>query len=143
MPSISVRGATKDKFQAACKRVKVSMKKKLEELLNKYMDEQPDIREQGIRAIIHLQGLMGIKETRTDAEFGWDNMSVEEQNDTLSAYLATQGQRPKVKIITFNCDDAKGAEKTASTLHLPGYKFKDMNINRTDNKAIVRFERIG
>jgi len=129
----------KKKFQEACKRAGVSMKKELDKLINTFIDEQPSVREQGIKAIIHLQGLMGIDETRHDAACGWDSMSIEEQNDTLSAYLATQGARPKVKIISFKCDEPDGFDKVKA-LNLPGYQFMDMN--RAEGKAIVRFKRL-
>lgn len=139
MPSISVRGSVKKKFHEACKRAGVSMKKRLETLINDFIENQPDIREQGIKAIMHLQGLMGIQESRHDAACGWDSMTVKEQNDTLSAYLSTQGMRPKVKILSFNCDELEGAEKV-KMLELPGYEFMDMN--KHEGKAIVRFKRL-
>lgn len=139
MPSVSVRGSVKKKFQAACKAAGTTMKKSLDKLISEYIENQPSVREQGIRAIIYLQSLMGIQETRHDAACGWDAMSVQEQNDTLSAYLATQGLRPKVKVLSFNCDEIDGAEKVKA-LNLPGYEFMDMN--RSNGKAIVRFKRL-
>jgi len=42
--------------------------------------------EDGIRAIIKLQALVGIKESRIDAEIGWSLMSYEDKRETMKMY---------------------------------------------------------
>lgn len=43
-------------------------------------------KEQGIQAIIFLQGMVGIAEARTKAERGWNSMSQHEKEFTLEFY---------------------------------------------------------
>lgn len=43
-------------------------------------------REEGIKAIIKLQGFADIEETRPQAERGWDSMSDREKESTMRAY---------------------------------------------------------
>lgn len=138
MPSISVRGPTKARFQKKCKELGIAMSTKLEEIIRNFLGDQPSVRDQGIKAIIALQGLMGILETREDAGIGWDTMSSDEQRNTLAAYLATQGKKPKLKIISFEVD-AEGDPDRTRNLELPGYKFHDMN--KVGTKAVIRFIR--
>ncbi len=43
-------------------------------------------REEGINAIIKLQGMVGTDESRAQAERGWDSMSDREKESTSGAY---------------------------------------------------------
>lgn len=80
MPSISIRGITKQKFQDKCKQLGLPMKKKLEEIINEVIDKQPTVREQGLKALKAL----GVSKKK--AEAAWDSMTIEQQNSTLTKY---------------------------------------------------------
>jgi hypothetical protein len=47
----------------------------------------PYTREQGIQAVIDLQKIGGIKESREDAEKGWDAMSPHQQKVTEETHF--------------------------------------------------------
>lgn len=49
------------------------------------MSEELD-REEGIKAIIDLQAVGGITETREAAEVGWDSMSLNDRKTTMEAH---------------------------------------------------------
>jgi hypothetical protein len=140
MPSISVRGQTKQKFQAKCKQLGTSMKAKIEELISEFIEQTPSVREQGIKAIISLQGMMGVQETKEDAAAGWDAMTVREQNDTLSAYLALNGQTPKTDALIFRCEDEKGAERMVNLLSIPGYQL--VNAKKDGSTTVITYRRV-
>ncbi len=44
------------------------------------------IRQDGIQAIIDLQALAGVEESKEKAEAGWDAMSLEQQEQTILAH---------------------------------------------------------
>ena len=48
-------------------------------------------REKGIKAIIYLQSMAGIRESRDKAERGWDGMSEHEQETTIHVYEMLKG----------------------------------------------------
>lgn len=80
MPSISVRGTTKQRFQDKCKQLGLPMKKKVEDLINDFLEKQPTVREQGLKALKAL----GVPKKK--AEAAWDSMSIEQQNKALTEY---------------------------------------------------------
>lgn len=49
-------------------------------------------RQRGIEAIIFLQNMVGVKETKKTASKGWDKMSPSEQTQTLMAYNAMKSK---------------------------------------------------
>jgi hypothetical protein len=56
-------------------------------------EKQPVLdKEQGIKAIIFLQGMANIPETRTKAERGWNSMSQHEKEFTLEFYKKMGGE---------------------------------------------------
>ncbi len=50
------------------------------------LQDEEAARKKGIEAIIFLQGLVGITETREKAEAGWNGMQAWERTSTLQAY---------------------------------------------------------
>ena len=52
---------------------------------------QDDERERGIKAIIFLQSLAHITETRDNAEKGWASMSDSDRENTMAAFQALGG----------------------------------------------------
>ena len=48
-------------------------------------------REKGILAIIELQAVVGIEETRKEAEAGWDSLSENERSQTMAAHRMVCG----------------------------------------------------
>lgn len=112
----------------------------LDKLINDFIDGQEDTREQGIKAIIELQAKIGVVESRQDAEYGWDHMSIQEQNDTLSAHQALLGHCPHATTLTFKCDDRDGAERLIKTLALPGYVYA--SHRKEGDNTIVRFKKV-
>lgn len=47
--------------------------------------KEDELREEGIKAVIALQAMAGITETREQAEAGWDSFSDREKKQTMIA----------------------------------------------------------